>query len=53
MVEPIVLNCAFNLFANDDVRAALADEPEERRPQMPLVINPASLACRAERLTWA
>jgi hypothetical protein len=53
MIEPIVAQSGLNLLAKANDRAALADEPEERRPQMSLVRSPASFACRAERLAWA
>jgi hypothetical protein len=48
--EPIL---ACNLLAKDDCRAAEADEPEEVRPEVSLVINPSSTACRGERLARA
>jgi hypothetical protein len=49
-VDPRVCVLARNLLSKDDCRAALADEVEEGRPKVPLVIKPASFACRAERL---
>jgi hypothetical protein len=49
-VEPSHASRAFNLFSKDEVRAALADEPVEGWPKVPLVIKPAAFACRAERL---
>jgi len=49
-VEPRVCVLACNLLSKDDCRLALADEPMEMRPQVPLVIKPSSRACRAERL---
>jgi hypothetical protein len=49
-VEPRVCVLARNLFSKDDCRLALADEPMEVRPQVPLVIKPSARACRAERL---
>lgn len=52
-VEPSEAVTACNLLAKNDVRTALSDEMEERRPQVPLVIEPAAFACRAERLTRA
>jgi hypothetical protein len=52
-VEPSEAVCAANLFANDDCRATLADEPVECGPEVPRVSKPTSLACRAERLAWA
>lgn len=42
-IEPPPSNRAFNLFAKDCCRATLADEGEERRPQMALI----ALAFRA------
>jgi hypothetical protein len=52
-VEPSEAVAARNLLAKDDERAALADEPVEGGPKVPLVSKPAALACRAERLAWA
>ena len=49
-VEPRLCILACNLFSKDDWRLALADEPIEVRPEVPLVIKPISLACRGERL---
>jgi hypothetical protein len=49
-VEPTEAVLACNLLAKDDWRAALADEVVPVRPEVPLVSNPASCACRAERL---
>lgn len=46
-------NRAFNLLANDAVRATLADEPEPCGPQVPLVIDAFALAGCRERLTRA
>ncbi len=42
-----------NLFAKDDWRAALVDDPSEGWPKVSFVISPFSLACRAERLARA
>ncbi len=52
-VEPTEAVLACNLFAKDCVRAALRDEVEEGRPEMPLVVKPSAFACRAERLAGA
>lgn len=52
-VEPSEAVLARNLLAKDDVRAALLDEMMERGPKVPLVIEPAAFACRAERLAGA
>ena len=43
-----------NLFAKDWDSAMLAvrEEVQEDGPEVPLVSKPASLASRAERLTW-
>jgi len=49
-VEPRLCVLACNLLSKDDCRLALADEPMEVRPQVPLVIKPSARACRAERL---
>jgi hypothetical protein len=49
-VDPRLDSRARNLLSKDDWRAALADEPVPRRPQVPLVIKPSSFACRGERL---
>ncbi len=49
-VEPAVAHRCFNLLTHDMLRAALADEVEPRRPEVPLVSKPCSFACRAERL---
>jgi len=52
-IEPTVPNCACSLLAKDCVRAALADEPVHRGPEVPLVgVAPAFARCR-ERLTRA
>jgi len=45
-IEPSVPNRACNLLTNDAVRAALADEPEHLRPQVPFVARAFPLACR-------
>jgi hypothetical protein len=52
-VEPSKSVLARNLLAKDDCRPPLADEMEERRPQVPLVSKPRAAACRAERLARA
>jgi hypothetical protein len=52
-VEPLKAVAACNLLAKDDWRAALADEPVERGPKVPLVSKPAAFACRTERLARA
>lgn len=49
-VDPRVCVFARNLLSKDDCRLALFDEMVEGWPQVPLVIKPSSLACRAERL---
>lgn len=49
-VDPRICVFARNLLSKDDCRLALADEPMEVRPEVPLVIKPTSRACRAERL---
>jgi hypothetical protein len=47
--------CAFprNLLSKDDCRSALADEAEERGPEVPLVSKSSALARLAERLARA
>lgn len=52
-VEPVEAVLRRNLLAKNDVRAALRDEVVERGPEVPLVIEPAAFACRAERLAGA
>lgn len=52
-VEPTEAVLARNLLAKDDWRAALANEVEEGRPEVPLVSKPCAFACRAERLARA
>lgn len=49
-VDPRVCVFARNLLSKHCCRAALADEVVEGWPQVPLVIKPSALACRAERL---
>lgn len=49
-VEPTKSVLARNLLTKDLLRAALSDEMVPMRPKVPLVSNPASSACRAERL---
>jgi len=52
-IDPCPSNRAFNLFAKNELRAALADEPVEGGPQVPLVVKPSAAACAAERLARA
>ena len=52
-VEPREAVLARNLLSKHRCRPALADEIEERGPQVPLVSEPAAAACRAERLAGA
>jgi hypothetical protein len=52
-IEPPSPSRARNLFAKDDWRLALLDEPVEGGPKVPLVSKPALAACRAERLAGA
>jgi len=52
-VDPRLCVFARNLFSKHDWRTTLLDKPLEWRPQVPLIIKPCSLACRAERLAWA
>jgi hypothetical protein len=52
-VEPSKAVFRCNLLSSDELRTALADEPVERGPQVPLVIKPAAFARRAERLAGA
>jgi len=49
-VEPAVPNRCFNLLTKDDARAALLDEVEPERPKVPIVVEPSTRACLAERL---
>lgn len=49
-IEPRPASRACNLFAKDALRATLADEPEELRPQVSLVIESAVESGDAERL---
>lgn len=49
-VEPSASVTGRNLLAKDNARAALADEMEPVRPEVPLVSKPLASACRAERL---
>jgi hypothetical protein len=49
-VEPREAICARNLLSKDDWRAALADEPEPFRPEMPSVFTASLPAGGAERL---
>ena len=52
-IEPTVPNRACNLLPNDCARAALADEPEQDRPEMPVVGLAPLFAGRAEGLAGA
>jgi hypothetical protein len=52
-IEPTFSNRAFNLLANDALRAALADEIEECGPEVPLVSLGESFACITEWLARA
>ena len=52
-VEPSKSDLARNLLAKDCLRATLFDEMEECGPKVPLIIEPAAFACRAERLARA
>jgi hypothetical protein len=52
-VEPAVADRCFNLFSKDNRRMALFNEVKPGWPQVPLVSNPSSFACRAERLAGA
>lgn len=52
-VEPAVPNRCFNLLTKDDRRAALLDEVKPEGPQVPLVVEPTTHACHAERLARA
>ena len=52
-IEPTVPNRAFNLFAKDDVRAALRNETGEDWPQMPLVVDSMVFAGTGEWLAGA
>lgn len=52
-IEPTEAVLARNLLAVDDARAALRDELEPRRPQVPLISKPNAFACLAERLAGA
>jgi len=52
-VEPRFCVLARNLLSKEVCRAALFDEVEPVRPQMPLVSKPIAATCRAERLARA
>lgn len=52
-IEPFKSVRAANLFANDDWRAALADEVSEIRPQVSFVSLSQAFASAAKRLAWA
>jgi len=45
-VEPRFCTLVRNLLSKEDWRAALADEVVPSGPQMPLISQPAALACR-------
>lgn len=49
-VDPRLDSLTRNLFSKDDWRRALLDEPGKRRPKVPWVLKPKSIACRGERL---
>lgn len=49
-VDPRLDSLARNLLSKDDWRRALLDEPGKRRPKVPWVLKPKSIACRGERL---
>jgi hypothetical protein len=49
-IEPSVFNCAFNLFAKDNVRSALLNEFEPCWPEVALVGNAFTGASDAEGL---
>ena len=46
-------NRCFNLFAKDDWRAALSDEPKPVRPEMAGVVEAFAFSGAAEWLAWA
>jgi hypothetical protein len=52
-VEPRPSNRCINLFAKDDARSTLLDEPMPGGPKVPLVSKRKSFACLAERLARA
>jgi len=52
-IEPAVANRAFNLLTKDSVRATLADEPEERWPEVTGISFAVSFSSRTERLARA
>jgi len=52
-IKPPVPNCAFNLFTKDNVKATLADEPEERRPKVARIILAVTFAGVTEGLAGA
>ena len=52
-IEPSVPNRACNLLPKDMLRAALADEVKEDRPEVPFVFLGKSLSGTAERLARA
>jgi len=52
-VEPSRAVLTRDLFSKEFCRTALADEMVPVGPEVPLIIKPAALACRAERLARA
>lgn len=52
-IKPAVPNRCFNLLTKDDRRAALPNEVEPEGPKVPLVVEPTTHACHAERLARA
>lgn len=52
-VEPRLCVLARNLLTKEAFRRALLDEPIDGWPEVPLVVKPSALACRAERLARA
>jgi hypothetical protein len=52
-IEPLEAVLACNLLANDEARAALADETEELGPEMARIFKPSGLAGCTEGLARA
>src|SRR6185437_6059715 len=52
-IEPREAVRACNLLASERDRAALADEPIPRGPEVAIVSKPIASACLGERLAWA
>ena len=50
-VDPAETICARNLFTKDDVRAALAEQVEPRRPKVAAIVGASALPRARERLT--